>query len=98
MLLNLKKDFENGDVVSIKLINGDEIIARYESEDEHTVTISRPLAITMSPQGMGLIPWVFLGVDESVTLRKKNTFFIVASKGEAAKQYTEGTTGIALVK
>jgi hypothetical protein len=50
----------------------------------------------MSAQGMGLIPWVFLGKDDSVTLRKKNTFFIVLSKGEAAKQYTEGTTGIAL--
>lgn len=98
MLLNLKKDFENGDVVSIKLINGDELIARYESEDENNITISRPLAITMSAQGMGLIPWVFLGVDDTVVLRKKNTFFVVPSKGEAAKQYTEGTTGIALVK
>jgi hypothetical protein len=98
MLLNLKKDFENGDVVSIKLINGDELIARYEAEDTDTITVSRPLAITMSAQGMGLIPWVFLGVDETVVLRKKHTFFVVPSKNEAAKQYTEGTTGIALVK
>jgi hypothetical protein len=96
MLLNLKKDFSNGDVVSIKLINGDELIARFESEDENNITISRPLAITMSAQGMGLIPWVFLGKDESVTLRKKNTFFVVPSKGEAAKQYTEGTTGLVM--
>jgi hypothetical protein len=96
MLLNLKKDFSNGDVVSIKLINGDEIIARFESEDENNITISRPLALTMSGQGLGMIPWVFLGKEDSITIRKKNTFFIVASKGEAAKQYTEGTTGIAL--
>jgi hypothetical protein len=96
MLLNLKKDFSNGDVVSIKLINGDEIIARFESDDADTITISRPLALTMSGQGLGMIPWVFLGKEDSITLRKKNTFFIVASKGEAAKQYTEGTTGIAL--
>jgi hypothetical protein len=96
MLLNLKKDFSNGDVVSIKLINGDEIIARFESDDVDTITISRPLALTMSGQGLGMIPWVFLGKEDSITLRKKNTFFVVASKGEAAKQYTEGTTGIAL--
>jgi hypothetical protein len=96
MLLNLKKDFSNGDVVSIKLINGDEIIARFESEDADTITISRPLALTMSGQGLGMIPWVFLGKEDSITIRKKNTFFVVASKGEAAKQYTEGTTGIAL--
>jgi hypothetical protein len=96
MLLNLKKDFSNGDVVSIKLINGDEIIARFESEDADTLTISRPLALTMSGQGLGMIPWVFLGKEDSITIRKKNTFFVMASKGEAAKQYTEGTTGIAL--
>ena len=96
MLLNLKKDFSNGDVVSIKLINGDEIIARFESEDTDNITISRPLALTMSGQGLGMIPWVFLGKEDSITIRKKNTFFVVASKGEAAKQYTEGTTGIAL--
>lgn len=50
----------------------------------------------MSGQGLGMIPWVFLGKEDSITIRKKNTFFVVASKGEAAKQYTEGTTGIAL--
>jgi hypothetical protein len=96
MLLNLKKDFSEGDIISIKLINGDEIIARFESEDIESVTISRPLALTMNGQGLGMIPWVFLGKDASITVKKSNTFFIVESKKEAATQYVEGTTGIAL--
>ena len=94
MLIN--KGFSSGEVISIKLINGDEIIARFEKEDNDTITINRPLALTMNGQGLGMIPWVFLGKDSAVTLNKSNTFFIVYSKGEAAKQYTEGTTGIAL--
>jgi hypothetical protein len=96
MLINVSKDFSNGDVVSIKLVNGDEIIARFESENIDTITVSRPLALTMNGQGLGMIPWVFLGKDSSITVSKSNTFFIVESKGEAAKQYLEGTTGIAL--
>ncbi len=96
MLINVSKDFSSGDVVSIKLINGDEIIARYEKEDADTITINRPLALTMNGQGLGMIPWVFLGKDTAVTISKSNTFFVVESKGEAAKQYLEGTTGIAL--
>lgn len=96
MLIN--KGFSNGDVVSIKLINGDELITRFESEDADTVTISKPMAITMNVQGMGLIPWVFLGNAEKVVLNKNHLFFIVASKKEASDQYIEGTTGIALVK
>jgi len=94
MLIN--KGFSSGDVVSIKLINGDEIIAKFEKEDTDTITINRPLALTMNGQGLGMIPWVFLGKDGSITISKANTFFIVESKGEAATQYTEGTTGIAL--
>jgi hypothetical protein len=94
MLIN--KGFSSGDVVSIKLINGDEIIAKFEKEDTDTITINRPLALTMNGQGLGMIPWVFLGKDGSITISKANTFFVVESKGEAATQYTEGTTGIAL--
>jgi hypothetical protein len=94
MLIN--KGFSSGDVVSIKLINGDEIIAKFEKEDADTITINRPLALTMNGQGLGMIPWVFLGKDSSVTISKSNTFFVVESKGEAAKQYLGGTTGIAL--
>lgn len=94
MLIN--KGFSSGDVVSIKLINGDEIIAKFEKENNETITINRPLALTMNGQGLGMIPWVFLGKDGSITISKANTFFVVESKGEAATQYTEGTTGIAL--
>jgi hypothetical protein len=94
----IEKGFSNGDVVSVKLVNGDELITRFENEDADTITISRPMAITMGAQGMGLIPWVFLGQSEKITLRKKHTFFVVPSKKEASDQYIEGTTGIALVK
>lgn len=94
MLIN--KGFSAGDVVSIKLINGDEIIAKFEKDDTDTITVSRPLALTMNGQGLGMIPWVFLGKDAAITIDRRNTFFVVESKGEAAKQYLEGTTGIAL--
>jgi hypothetical protein len=96
MLIDVSKNFSAGDVVSIKLINGDEIIAKFEKEDAETVTVNRPLALTMNGQGLGMIPWVFLGKDSAITIAKRNTFFVVESKGEAAKQYLEGTTGIAL--
>jgi hypothetical protein len=94
----ISKGFSSGDIVTIKLINGDEIIARFVSEDSDMITLNRPLALTMSKDGLGMIPWVFLGEDDKVTLDKKNTFFIVSSKKDAAKQYVEGTTGISLLK
>lgn len=92
----LQKPIREGDVVSIKLINGDEIIARLEADDHNGITVTKPLAITMSAQGLGMIPWVFLGEKDSYTLKREHIFVMVPSKKDAADQYLQGTTGIAL--
>ncbi len=94
MLIN--KGFSSGDVVSVKLVNGDEIIARFEDEDTESLTISRPLALTMSGTGLGMIPWSFLGDADKITVKKNHIFFSCLSKKDAATQYMQGTTGIAL--
>jgi hypothetical protein len=92
----IEKPIAEGDVVSIKLINGDEVIARLEKDDHHGLTISRPLAVTLGPQGLGMIPWVFLGSKETMTLKREHVFVMLPSKKDAADQYLQGTTGIAL--
>jgi len=94
MLIN--KGFSTNDVISLKLINGDEIIARFENENNDEMTINRPLAITIGPQGLGMMPWMFLGEKENITLKKSHIFASSLSKKDAADQYMQGTTGIAL--
>ena len=94
MLLN--KPITDGSVVSLKLVNGDEIIARYEGEDEKTIKVNRPLALTMGANGLGMIPWLFLGDTESFSLKREHVFVMVPSKKDAGDQYMQGTTGIAL--
>lgn len=92
----LKKPIATGDVVSIKLINGDELIARLDSDDQDSVTVDRPLALTMQGGGLGMVPWVLLGDKDSITIQKAHIFAMVPSKKDAADQYVTGTTGIAL--
>jgi hypothetical protein len=92
----LEKPIAEGDVVSLKLVNGDEIIARLDKDDHNGITITKPLAITAGPQGLGMIPWIFLGNKETFTLKREHVFVMVPSKKEAADQYMQGTTGIAL--
>ena len=94
MLIN--KGFSNGDIISLKLINGDELIARFESETPDDITIDRPLALTMSRDGLGMIPWMMLGAKSTMTLSKSHVFAMVPSQKDAADQYMQGTTGIAL--
>jgi len=94
MLIN--KGIAHGEVVSIKLINGDEIIARFDSENTDEVKIESPLTITLGPQGLGMMPWMFLGGKDLVTLKKQHVMAMMQSKKDAADQYMQGTTGIAL--
>jgi hypothetical protein len=93
----LQKPITDGTVVSLKLVNGDEIIARYEGEDDKTIKINRPLALTMGQQGLGMIPWLFLGETDTFTLKREHVFVMVPSKKDASDQYMQGTTGIALI-
>jgi len=94
MLIN--KGYTQGDVVSLKLINSDELIAEFVNETDTTIKIRRPLALTMAQGGLGMMPWMLLGSDEFITLNKTHVMAISASKEDAASQYTQGTTGIAL--
>lgn len=92
----IDKGFKEGDVISIKLISGEEIIARFESETADEVKISRPLMVTLTGTGMGLIPWMFLGEKENFPLKRSHILAVAPSKKDAADQYMQGTTGIAL--
>ncbi len=91
-----EKPIASGDVVSIKLISGEELIARFEEETNDTVKVSKPLTVSLGPQGLGMIPFVFLGNKEKITLKQQHIIVMMPSKKEAADQYMQGTTGIAL--
>lgn len=92
----IDKGFSQGDTVSLKLINGDELIARFEEETDKYYKVSKPMGVTLASTGLGMIPWVFLGENDKFNLKKEHVFVIVRSKDDAAKQYLQGTTGIAL--
>lgn len=90
----LPKFVTPGETVSLKLVNGDELIARFESETTDDIRISRPLAINVSPEGLAMMPWVFLGDDEYATLKKAHVFVMMVSKKDAASQYLKNTSVI----
>lgn len=85
MLVN---KFKKDDVISLKLINGDELIALYKGESGDEITISNPCVLTMGPNGaLGMIPWCFLSERKEHTLKKDQTFIIANTKKDACDQY-----------
>ena len=92
----ISKGISVGEIVSIKLISGEELIAKLEEETAEHVKVNRPLTVSLGPQGLGMIPFVFLAQSETIKLSMQHVMVIAVAKKDAADQYIQGTTGIAL--
>jgi hypothetical protein len=95
MLLN--KNYNTGDVVTFKLTNGEEVIARYQSETLTEYQVTKPVILTPTPQGsLGMIPAMFSVELNTVTinLQKSAVAMSTFTRKEVSDEYTRGTSGI----
>lgn len=96
MLIN--KGVTSGEVVTIKLTSGEELVARLDEEKDTHYSLSKPMVITVGPNGLGLLPYMFtVAKDKSVNLSKSNVNVIVSTDKQFADQYLESTTSIKMV-
>ena len=97
MLIN--KPYSKGDIVTIKLTSDTEIITRFVSQDDSSITIEKPMAVSITPQGLGLMPWLFSAdASKEITISSEQVFCTMDTLKDLADQYVEGTTGISLAK
>lgn len=98
MLLNNSTKFEKDDIVSMKLVNGDEIVAKIVSDDAMSYTIDRPCTVVPSAQGIGLIQSLFTSdVKKPVSISKQHVMMAGESIREIQSHYIKTTTGIQTV-
>lgn len=92
----LEKPIKENDVISVKLVTGEELIATYfEINDEHLV-VKKPATIAANQQGMGIIPWMMTARPEKLRLNKNTVIAMALTDETIAKSYTEATTDIQL--
>jgi hypothetical protein len=86
-------------VYTLKIANGDEIIAKITAEDDTTYTVAKPLTIVPSQQGINMMNSLFTAdPDKSVTINKTQVSMISLSREEVCDSYLEATTGIKPVR
>ena len=96
-MLEIQVPYKEGDVVSIKLSSGEEMVANLYREGKDTVTVTKPLMLVAGEGGMGLAPYMFtVSPDAKIELRLANVITIVKTADEAAKTYTQQTSSLAL--
>jgi hypothetical protein len=94
MLLE-KSKYTESDIISFKLINGDEIIGKYVKEDMMSYTINRPVMLAMTKNGPAMAPIMMtVSPDNDYTINKSAVMFNGATVKEIGEQYIFQTTGI----
>lgn len=89
--------YKVGDTISMKTVAGEEIIARLDEEKGTKLKVSKPMALTMGQQGLGMVPFCFtVSPETSIELNMNTLVFIAKTDAEMAKQYVQSTTGIAI--
>ncbi len=86
-------------VYTIKIANGDEVVAKITAEDDGTYTVAKPLTVVPGPQGINMVHSLFTAnPDKNVTINKLQVSCIAPSREEVCDSYLEATTGIKPVR
>ena len=97
MLLDIKKD---GDVVTLKMSSGEELIGCYINDDTNSYTIDRPVTLSVGPKGgPALTPYLMTVNPVNTRNLKINKALVVCvanTDRELADQYTSALSGIQL--
>lgn len=93
MLIN--KGFSAGETVTIKLSTGEELLARYQEETAVGYKINRPMVLSASQQGIGMMPYLFtVNPNQDIVITHTAVILITLTDPDFAKQYIEATSGI----
>ena len=93
----IDKGVSVGEVITLKLTSGEELVAKLTEETATYYKLSKPMVIGMGAKGPGLMPYLFtVSPDKDIQLNKSTVTVIAVSDKEFSNQYIQGTTGITL--
>jgi hypothetical protein len=94
----ISKGVTAGEVVTIKTTAGEEIVAKLIEDGANGIKVSKPLCLTATKDGIGLVPFLFTtDPDAEVTINRSTIMVLASTVKDAADRYTEQTSGIKLV-
>ena len=93
----IDKGVSSGEIITIKLTSGEELIAKLVEETVTHYKLHKPMVLSMTQQGIGMMPYLFtVSAGKEVKLTKATVTVIEVTDSEFANQYMQGTTGIAM--
>ena len=90
-----EKICEKGDIVTVYLQTGQEILGKLDSEDDNYIVITKPLTIAMGPKGAAFQTFTVTGDSENnVYFKHGKVITMLKTRKDTADSYTEATSTI----
>lgn len=86
------------EIVTIKLVNGEEIVTKIVEIYDDVADISHPISMILGPQGLQMMPCLFSSnPDKNVSINMDMMVMVSEPRDDVRAKYIEATTGIATV-
>lgn len=93
-----KLNYEIGNIVAVKLVNGDEVVAKYLGQDNDVYVLDKPCVVVGGPKGIGLMQAMFsLDPEKSIQVKASHVIMTCEAVKQMKEHYIEVTTGIKTV-
>jgi len=87
--------YNQDDIVTFKIVNGDEIVAKIVEESDDAFTVMKPCTVMPSQQGLGLLQSLFTSdLNKSIRLEKRHVMMHAPTINDVQNHYIKTTTGI----
>ena len=91
------------DVKVLKLITGEEVIARVSEEHNDLLTLEKPMTLQMMPPntstgqvGFALVPWIKAAKNDKTTISIEHVLVTDEASDQTEKNYLQVVTGLSL--
>ena len=91
------------DVKVLKLITGEEVIARITEEENNLITLKNPMILQMVPPttstgqiGFALVPWIKAAKNDKTTISIEHVLVTDEASDQTEKNYLQVITGLSL--
>ena len=90
------------DVKVLKLITGEEVIARITEEENNLITLKNPMTLQMLPPtstgqvGFALVPWIKAAKNDNMTISIEHVLVTDEASDQTEKNYLQVVTGLSL--
>lgn len=89
------KKHEKGDIVAIKLVTAEEVIAKVVEEGADSIKVMKPMMLVHTPKGLAMSQFLMMqDVKDAVEISTSNIIAITKANSVASSQYSQTVTSI----